>query len=189
MAYTPFDNMKEKLLSTGIYIDSLSSAALLELRCYGAGFQALGDEIDNILRESFVQTAVSYGLSDFEKAYDIGFVSDILEERKKGLAAVSKIAAGSFTQSSLENFLSEITDEYEIEASYQDFTVDITIQNNGLSYYFAEWIKRILKKIITAELELTVYIEGLSWRKIEEKNLTWSQMDGKNYTWDEIDKI
>ena len=188
MAYTPFDNLKEKLLSTGIYKDNPSSA-FLELQCYAAGFQALGDEIDNLLRESFVQTAVSYGLSEFEKAYDIGFVSDDLEERKKGLSAVSKIAAGSFTQKSIEDFLSEITDDYELTASYPDYTVNITIKNSGLSYYFTEWIKRILNKIITAELELSIVIDGLSWSKIEEKNLTWAEKKKKNYSWSEIDEI
>ena len=46
MAYLPFEYLKEKLLSTGLYEDKEDSAALLELRCYAAGFQALGDEID-----------------------------------------------------------------------------------------------------------------------------------------------
>lgn len=189
MAYLPFENLKDKLLSTGIYTDKESSAALLELECYAAGFQNLGDEIESLLLESFAQTAQSEGLDEIEKMYDLGFISADPGERKKGITAVSNIASGSFTQSSIEKFLSETVGEFEIDASYADFSVSITIKNKGLSSYFIEWIKRILPKIITAELELTITVDGLSWTKIEAKNLTWLEMDNKNYTWADIENM
>lgn len=189
MSYLPFENLKDKLLSTGIYKDSDTSAALLELQCYAAGFQVLGDEIDTLIQESFAQTAQSEGLDELEKRYDFGFISNDAEERKRGIIAVSKIAAGSFTQRSIESFLSEVAGDFEMEASYADSTVTVTIKNRDLSSYFIEWIKRILPKIITAELELTIIIDGLSWLKIDEKNLTWLEMDNKNYTWADIEKM
>lgn len=187
MAYLPFDYLKEKLVSTGIYEDKEDSAALLELRCYAAGFQALGDEIESLLSESFAQTAQSGGLDYFENKYDLGFISDNQEERKKGISAALKISDGSFTQRSLEEFLRETVGEFEMDASYANSAVSITIKNRGLSSYFIEWIKRILPKIITAELELSITIDGLSWTKIDEKNLTWLEMDNKNYTWADIE--
>lgn len=187
MAYLPFEYLKEKLFFTGLYKDKEDSAALLELRCYAAGFQALGDEIESILQESFAQTAESDGLDYIENKYDLGFISDNPEERKRGIIAASKIAAGSFTQRSIEAFLSETVGEFEMDASYANSTVGITIKNRGLSSYFIDWIKRILPKIITAELELSITIDGLSWTKIDEKNLTWLEMDNKNYTWADIE--
>lgn len=189
MAYLPFENLKEKLISTGIYDDDDSSAVLLELRCYAVGFQAFGDEIDSLLMESFAQTAQSYGLNDIEKKYDLGFISNNPEERRKGILAASKIAAGSFTQKSIDAFLEEVAGNYEMDASYADSTVSIMIKNTGLSSYFIQWIKRILPKIITAELELTITVDGLTWLKIDQKNLTWLEMDNKNYTWEDIEKM
>lgn len=64
-----------------------------------------------------------------------------------------------------------------MDASYANSTVGITIKNRGLSSYFIDWIKRILPKIITAELELSITIDGLSWTKIDEKispGLKWT---------------
>lgn len=189
MAYLPFENLKDKLLSTGIYEDKEGSAALIELKCYAAGFQVLGDQIDALIQESFAQTAQDEGLDEIEKMYDLGFISYDPDERKRGIIAASKIAAGSFTQRSIEEFLSEAAGEFEISASYANFTASIMIKNNNLTSYYIEWIKRILPKIITAELELTITVDGLTWLKIEEKNLTWLEMDNMNYTWEDIEKM
>lgn len=189
MAYLPFENLKEKLLSTGIYEDKESSAALLELRCYAAGFQYIGDQLEKILCESFAQTAQAEGLDYIEKKCGLGFISDDQDERKRGITAVSKIAPGSFTQRSIEEFLAEAAGEFEMDASYADSSVNITIKNRGLSSNYIQWITRIIPKIITAELGLTLIIDGLSWAKIDSKNLTWLEMDAKNYTWQDIEEM
>lgn len=189
MAYLPFDNLKDKLLSTGIYKEKDNSAAFIELKSYAAGFQSLGDEIETLLEENFVQTAQNEGLDEIEKKYDLGFISNDPQERKKGIMAASKIAPGSFTQKSIEEFLAETVGEFELEASYANSTVSILIKNKGLSSYFVEWVKRTLPKIITAELSLTITVDGLTWLKIEEKNLTWLEMDNMNYTWEDIENM
>lgn len=187
MAYLPFEYLKEKLLSTGLYEDKESSAALIELKCYAAGFQIIGDEIENLLQESFAETAQDEGLDSIEKKYDLGFISNIQEERLKGISAVSKIAAGSFTQRSIEEFLNETIGDYELEVSYADFTFSLLIKNKQLSADFTAWIKRIIPKLITAELEPDITIDTLTWIKIDNKNLTWVEMDNKNYTWADIE--
>lgn len=189
MAYLPFEYLKEKLISTGLYEDKEDSAALLELQCYASGFQNLGDEIESILNESFAQTASETGLGKIEQTLDLGFISEDIEERRKGVIAASKIAAASFTERSLKEFLTDVAGECEYEASYTDFTLSVLIKNRGLTSYFTKWIQNILEKLVTAELILSVIVDGLIWLKIDSKNLTWLEMDTKNYTWEDIEKM
>lgn len=181
--------MKDRLISTGLYEDKEESTALFELQCYAAGFQALGDEIEAILNDSFAQTAGSCGLAKMEEDLELGFISEDLEERRKGVIAASKIAPGSFTKRSFEEFLSEVAGEYEYEASYPNFTLSVLIKNRGLTTSFTQWIQDILKKFVTAELLLSVVIDGLTWQKIDATNLTWLERDSKNYKWSDIEKM
>lgn len=176
-------------MSTGLYKDEEDSAALLELHCYAAGFQSLGEEIENILKNRFPQTADSSGLDSMAEELDLGFISDDPEEKRRGVIAASRIAAGSFTERSLKNFLDEVAGEYEYDASYGNFTANILITNRGLTTYFTQWIQNILKKIVTAELLLYVTIDGLTWLKIDSMNITWQERDSKGYTWEEIEKL
>ena len=73
--------MQNALLANGMYEITEDTRLYAELKAYDAGFQTLHDQLDELLQEALIPTAVSYGLE--EKRIVIWFASQLLHGRRK----------------------------------------------------------------------------------------------------------
>ena len=69
-SYNSYASMKAKLAPLGIYTLAEGSVTDCELKAYAAGIDRLFDTLDIAERESFIETAETYGLSEREKFAD-----------------------------------------------------------------------------------------------------------------------
>ena len=69
-SYNSYASMKAKLAPLGIYTLAEGSVTDCELKAYAAGIDRLFDTLDIVERESFIETAETYGLSEREKSAD-----------------------------------------------------------------------------------------------------------------------
>ena len=77
-----FTAMHNALLATGIYEITESTRLYAELKAYDAGLQMLHDQLDELLQEALIPTAVSYGLEEKELLFGLNFSSCTEEERR-----------------------------------------------------------------------------------------------------------
>lgn len=66
-SYSSYASMKAKLAPLGIYTAAEGSVTDCELKAYASGIDPLFDALEIAERESFIETAESYGLSEREK--------------------------------------------------------------------------------------------------------------------------
>ena len=66
-SYDSYASMKAKLAPLGVYTQAPGSVTDRELRAYAEGIDTLFDALDIAERESFIETAETYGLSEREK--------------------------------------------------------------------------------------------------------------------------
>ena len=59
-----FTAMQNALLANGMYEITEDTRLYAELKAYDAGFQTLHDQLDELLQEALIPTAVSYGLEE-----------------------------------------------------------------------------------------------------------------------------
>ncbi|MCD8025632.1 MAG: hypothetical protein LUF33_01500 [Clostridiales bacterium] len=62
-----FTSMKSKLLPLGLYTIEDGSNLYAELKAYAAGLDSVFENLDTMLREYFIDTAQTYGITEREK--------------------------------------------------------------------------------------------------------------------------
>lgn len=100
-----FTAMKNTLIATGIYEITESTRLYAELKAYDAGLQMLHDQLDELLREALIPTAVSYGLAEKELLFGLNLSSCTEEERRKMLCMRGAIDVNSFSKADFLNIL------------------------------------------------------------------------------------
>ena len=78
-----FTAMQNALLANGMYEITEDTRLYAELKAYDAGFQTLHDQLDELLQEALIPTAVSYGLEEKELLFGLHLSSCTEEERRK----------------------------------------------------------------------------------------------------------
>ena len=74
--------MQNALLANGMYEITEDTRLYAELKAYDAGFQTLHDQLDELLQEALIPTAVSYGLEEKELLFGLHLSSCTEEERR-----------------------------------------------------------------------------------------------------------
>lgn len=82
---TAYESIKNKLDTVGIYNIEQGGLIDAEIRAYAAGLQPLYDEIEELLREGFIQTAQDSGLEQLEAMTRSYLSGGSLEERRTRL--------------------------------------------------------------------------------------------------------
>ena len=79
-----FTAMQNALLANGMYEITEDTRLYAELKAYDAGFQTLShDQLDELLQEALIPTAVSYGLEEKELLFGLHLSSCTEEGEKK----------------------------------------------------------------------------------------------------------
>ena len=100
-----FTAMQNALLANGIYEIKEDKRLYAELKAYDAGLQMLHDQLDELLQEALIPTAVSYGLEEKELLFGLNLSSCTEEERRKLLCMRGAINVNSFSKADFLNIL------------------------------------------------------------------------------------
>lgn len=156
---TAFESMSEKLAKTGLYSTSEGNLVYAELMAYAEGLDIYYNVLDELLRECFVATAESYGLTMREEFLRKCNVYDSIEGRRKSIIAALSICNTDYTMEGFEKCL----DIFGIEGTLTEdaenrlFTFDCTtaIPENKL-----ELIKEQLSQFFVPNFDFEFNIES-----------------------------
>ena len=114
-----FDRMSRILSDTGLYSAEQGSVVYAELMAYAEGLDMFFGEAEELLRECFVSTAESYGITLREALFHrVRFNSTLQEKRDRLTAALSVCQKDNTTQ-----VMQKICDAFGVDGT---FTFDIS---------------------------------------------------------------
>ena len=114
-----FDTMSRILTDTGLYSAEQGSVIYAELMAYAEGLDIYFGEAEELLRECFVSTAESYGLSLREQLFHRINFGITTEARRSRLLAALSVGQHDFNAEGMQ----KICDAFGIEGSIGTFTV------------------------------------------------------------------
>lgn len=183
------DRFIKVLSPLGIYGLSENSRTYRELLSYSKEFDLLQSESDLLLRELFIATAETYGLSSPERIYTAPDESVGLAERRRRLLNRFNIGDGSFTPEAIGSAVKDFgAESFQITEYPSRYSIVVEISGD-YSNAGIDFIKKEIKKIMPAHLNTEVYFNGISWNEIDSRDLSFDTIDGKDYAWSYIDEI
>lgn len=183
------DSMIKKLSPLGVYDLSEESIVYAELAAFSAGFDALRESLEELLKESFVATAESFGIENTERL--VGNVrSDLsISKRREMLIERLSLSVNDFTLRGFERMLRLMGVEGEIEEYPFAQRIVINLSEGTYSLAQREWIVAQARELLPAHLEWDVVFAGFSWGDSDNAASTFAEIDAKGYSWKEIDYI
>ncbi len=182
--------MKKKLLPTKLYDLAQGKANDREIRTLGHGIDAEDEKLDLIIREAFIPTAQSFGLTSWEEIFGAPHLSTSAGLRRDWLIKRLRLNTGSFTMRSVEEILTSLgAEDFTISEKPAIFTVVIDLSSMRPNEAYKGWIREQLEELLPAHLEIVVIFGTMSWDQMDSRSLTFQQIEEKNYTWDEIDSL
>lgn len=151
-----FNSLKQKHLQTGLYKIEENNNIFAELKAYAKGLDYLFDIYDEILREMFVDTAESYGLTERERF--MGEVNDNFgSNERRYIINTRECANENFcTVSAFEKMLESYgLKNFKMSENFSGQTVTIAIKDN-LTVEQKNYVKGMIEKDFPAHLIVNV---------------------------------
>ena len=124
---TAYESIKNKLSATGIYDIKLGGLIDAEIRAYAVALQVVYDEVDELLRECFVQTAEDYGLEQLESMARTYMNGDTLENRRNKLINRLQINPSIIGKNALEKQVASLGLECNITENIAESKINVDI--------------------------------------------------------------
>ena len=128
---TAYESMSTKLLQTGLYGIEQGGAVDCELKAYAVELDRIYTELDILLREAFVLTAQTYGISEREKF--IGKErSDLTLARRRELLMLREMrASGGHGSADLNQLLEALgVTDYTVTIVQRHCKITITVNDS-----------------------------------------------------------
>ena len=119
---TSYESMSSKLLQTGLYSIGQGGAVDCELKAYAVELDRIYTELDTMIREAFVPTAETYGITEREKFIGKERSDLTLSRRRELLMLRETRASGGHGSADLNQLIEAL--------GVTDYTVSI-VQRNG----------------------------------------------------------
>ena len=155
-----FTSMKEKLLPLGLFTIEENSNTELELKAYAVGLDIVFDKLDELLREYFIMTAETYGLTQREIFLGKEREDYSIEHRRNILVAHEQLVESRCNFKAFVTVLESygLTD-FEIVEDYYGQKVKINVRDNLTDATKTMVEERVLLDF-PAHLEIIVNFEG-----------------------------
>ena len=145
---TAYQSMKQKLQPLGLYRLDSGDALDLELTVYGEELDRLYDALDELLREAFIETAESYGLSRREEIISREHPEQTASQRREALIYFEKTVKTTLNDDDFAEFLENI--------GVTDYTLDVRLRQGEFNITIADektdGEKALLEQRIRAEI-------------------------------------
>ena len=151
-------SMYKKLLSLKLYSDKRSGNSYAELKAFSVGLNLLFGELDEMLREYFIDTAQSYGLTERERF--MGAVRDDLsiEKRREMLKTREQTKEKFCTPEAFNKILQSYgLNSFEITEHPLENALTVKI-NDTLDEQTKVWINKMIENDFPAHLDVTVEV-------------------------------
>lgn len=151
-----FTSMKQKLLPLNLYSVSSNSNLSAELLAYAEGLDILFDNLDTMMRECYISTAESYGITEREKLigaerseYSIAKRRDMLKNREQtlGLSCTPEAFNMMLKSYGLSDFT--MTEKF----AQQEVVINVY---DSLSNEIKNWINERVEADFPSHLKITV---------------------------------
>lgn len=184
---TSLESMIRKLAPLNIYDLSDTSCVYAELAAYAEALDAHRANLDEALRECFISSAESYGLTAREKIIGNERESYSTAERRQMLISRKCICDNDFTPAAFDRLIKGLgAESYTMTEMPSDFILTITL--NGVFETVDEaWIENQIKLLMPAHLGVFVYLGGLTFLEIDSANVTYAVFDNADYTWTQLE--
>lgn len=154
-----YTSMSKKLTATKIYKVNPGGRNYAELKAFGAGLDLLFSRLDEMLREYFVDTAQSYGLTERERF--TGAVRDDLttQKRRELIKIREQTNEGFCTPQAFNKILTGYgLNSFEIVENPAENALTVKIHDT-LSETNKAWVEKMIENDFPAHLEITVEYE------------------------------
>lgn len=154
----------------------------------GTEFDLLRTNLEDILKQFYVETATEWGLDLWEQMLGLkSYAGKPLDQRRSRI--ISKLRGmGTVTVSLIKNvaesYVYGAVEIIENPAQYS-FTVKF-IDARGVPPNIDD-LKAAIEEIKPAHLAVAYEFRYLIWDELDAKNITWDQLGAKNLTWDEFE--
>ena len=180
-------SLREKLRPLGLYALDGNGVVDAELAAYAEGLDLLYEEMEELARECFVQTAESYGLESRERMAGALRPELSLAARREMLLYRGAVTSNDFTRESIERALVAAG----FRASVTEYGGNQNLYVNCLELLdasiTAEEAMAAAAEFLPAHLGCDYDFSPLTWTWIEQKEWTFAQMDAKDLSWQQID--
>ncbi len=181
------ESMIKKLSPLGVYNLSEGSIVYAELAAFSAGLDILRENLDMLLKESFIATAEDLGIEIPERL--VGNLRDDLplSKRREMLSGRLSLNVTDFTPEGFEKMMKLLGISGEIEEYPHTQRIVLNLSEEDYTEAQREWIVSQAKALLPAHLVSDVVFSGFDWRESDSLANTFAQIDGKGYIWNEID--
>ena len=141
---TSYQSMRSKLLPTGLYSLETGSAVDCELKAYSAELDRVYSELDILLREAFVSTAETYGITLREKFVGKERTDLTLARRRERLMLREMQAAGGHGIADLNQLIESLgVTDYSVSIVHRHCKITITVGDSLTDAQKADFEKGI----------------------------------------------
>lgn len=171
------ESLKKGLLPLGIYPLRETGAVWRELCAYAAALDTVNEMLDEILQESVVKTAESFGLEMLELITGAPRTELSLKQRREMLIARLSLTYGDFTLSGTQRALSALGLKAQIFEYPRQMALHI-VCSGAYTAAQKKWIAAQAQALLPAHLDLIMDFRTLDWEAIDRKILhfpIWTQ--------------
>ena len=118
-----FQKMSDILSSTGLYDVSQGNIVYAELQAYAEGLDMAFDELEEMLRECFAETAESYGLTLRENWLKRYNPDRTIETRRNAIMSALSVSQTDYTYSGMR----KIRDSFNLHGDFHAYTSPLKV--------------------------------------------------------------
>lgn len=183
------NSILKRMTPLKIYKLTKTSNVYKEILTYSKELDLLTKDLDDLLEESFIHTAKSYGLNRREAVYTTPNESLSAEKRRSMLIGRKKLGDSDFTYDAFQGALKSFGAETFTIIEYPSWYLIVAEIYGNYTEQEKNYIRNEAGKIIPAHQTLELYFNGPDWNAIEKKNYTFQTLDEKAYTWAQLDEL
>ncbi len=141
---TAYESMSTKLLQTGLYGIEQGGAVDCELKAYAVELDRIYTELDVLLREAFVPTAQTYGISGREKFIGKERTDLTLARRRELLMLRETRASGGHGSADLNQLIEALgVTDYTVTIVQRHCKITITVNDSLTAEQKADFEKGV----------------------------------------------
>ena len=149
------NNIKQILDPLLIYDLKEGSMTDKEISVYSKFLQSISDKIDELLNESIIQTAKSYGLSNKLMLLPIKIGdNDSLNTQRQKLINMLSLSSNNFNKTDIITVLKSIGLECDIIENKKEETITVSSKNKDIDQKEVKIFKELLSKMLPAHLDI-----------------------------------
>lgn len=180
------ESMLSILKATEIYALGGSSLVDYELQAYAVGLYLVYDVLTKLEQESFIATALDYGLLNREDQFRIS-APRTAQERRSAILKHGAITPNNFTKIDMEHALTMAGLDTEICESAAAKKLYINCLGQAADETARQFALKTAKLFLPAHLNAELDFRSISWNNTDDSNEVFNTKDGFGYTWDAID--